>query len=427
MTVNHSRRRLLHAAAAAGLSMTPFYGPWKTNRVFAAAKPKPLTIGLLHAATGQYGVSGLADKRGSIMAIEQANAAGGVLGREVRTVWMDTQTKPHLAAANARRFITENEVAFLSGAVHSNVASAVADVAQEFGCIYLNTNSSSSAQAGADCRRVKFVFDANGYNFARATIGYARAEYGRRWILLINDYSWGHNTAAAIRAQAVALGAEIIEEILVPIGTRNYIAILKKIADHAPDVVATAIGGDDYIPLRAQAVDMGLRRKPAWLNNQQDWPDHIAINEASLFGLFSTTWYHRLELPGVAEFVARYRQRWPDHAIAVPGNVFYNGYMAMRELLSAVERVGSTHNIAVIKALEQLRVSAVDRLQHHDAFMNPQTHHLQQTVYMASNNPDRRTEHDLYRVLKAIPPQQVAQASTDCQLESYYDTPSYER
>jgi branched-chain amino acid transport system substrate-binding protein len=46
------------------------------------------------------------------------------------------------------------------------VANAISQVAQKYGCIFLNTNSSSPTEAGKDCHRVKFVWDGNGTNFA---------------------------------------------------------------------------------------------------------------------------------------------------------------------------------------------------------------------------------------------------------------------
>ena len=53
----------------------------------------------------------------------------------------------------------------------------------------------------------------------------------------------------------------------------------------------------------------------------------------------------------MAELVQRYQAAYPDTKMRVPGNVFYNGYMAARELLSAVERAGSTNNRKVIGEL----------------------------------------------------------------------------
>ena len=74
--------------------------------------------------------------------------------------------------------------------------------------------------------------------------------------------------------------------------------------------------------------------------------------------MFGTNWYYRLDLPGVKEFVAAYQKQYPGMAIRVPGNVYYNGYMATRELLRAVERAGTTNNLAVIKKLEGLQDDA---------------------------------------------------------------------
>ena len=75
---------------------------------------------------------------------------------------MDTETTPATGTRIAERMITRNEAAFLVGAVHSGVANAISQVAQKYGCVYLNTNSSSPTEAGKDCHRVKFVWDGNG-------------------------------------------------------------------------------------------------------------------------------------------------------------------------------------------------------------------------------------------------------------------------
>src|SRR3546814_5008552 len=59
------------------------------------------------------------------------------------------------------------------------------------------------------------------------------------------------------------------------------------------------------------------------------------------------------------------QETYPETAMRVPGNVLYNGYMATRELLRAIERTGSTNNIAIIKALEEIgRASCRERVCH---------------------------------------------------------------
>ncbi|HEY5322259.1 MAG TPA: ABC transporter substrate-binding protein, partial [Caldimonas sp.] len=189
------------------------------------------------------------------------------------------------------------------------------------------------------------------------------------------------------------------------------------------------VGGDDIKALRQQVVQLKMNKSPAWINNQQDWPDIYGLGPDAIFGVFGTNWYWRLDLPGVKDFVAAYQKQYPGIAIRTPGNVYYNGYMATRELLRAVERAGTSNNLAVIKELESLKVSARDRMQHYDAYMNPATHQLQQTIYMASYNDTPAEKDDIYRILAQAQPQDVEDkdAPGACKLEPLAATPSYEQ
>lgn len=408
-----------------------FYGPWKYNRVYASSTDKPILIGMTSDASGQYANSGASDRRGMMMAIDEFNKKGGVLGRKIEYIHIDTETNPATGSRVAERMITRHEVSFLIGAVSSGVANAISMVAQRYGVIYLNSNSSSPTESGKNCHRVKFVWDGNGTNFAKASVQNAIKTIGKNWLLLTNDYVWGHSTSEVTRKLVNKYGGTIVDELLVPQGTRDFSSYLLKIQQLKPDVVAAAVGGDDVKAMRQQVAQMRMGRKPAWITNQQDWPAVYGLPIDNLFGVFGTTWYYKLDLPGVKEFVQRYRQMYPETAMQVPGNVYYNGYMCTKELLSAVERVGSTNNIKVIKELERLKVSARDRMQHHDGYMSPNTHQMQQTVYMATANDEevwKADKNDLFKVLTWASPQEIADtdAPLACHLESYAETPTYE-
>jgi len=423
-----TRRRFLTTGSAA--AATAFCGPWVHNRVWAqSASPKPLVIGLTMDASGQYAASGGMERLGAMMAIKEFNDKGGVLGRPIEAIHMDTETTPATGSRVAERMINRNDAAFLIGAVHSGVANAISQVAQKYGCIFLNTNSSSPTESGKDCHRVKFVWDGNGNNFAQATVRNAIKANGKEWVLLTNDYVWGHSTAKATRAIVEANGGKVVDELLVPQNTRDFSSYLLKLQQMKPAVVATAIGGDDIKALRQQVVQLGMHKRMAWVNNQQDWPDVYGLGPEQIFGVFGTTWYYRLDLPGVKEFVAAYQKQFPGMAIQVPGNVFHNGYMATRELLRCVQEAGTTNNLAVIKKLEGRKMSARDRLQHFDAWIDPATHQCQQTIYLASYNDTPTEKNDIFRILAQSEPKDVTDggAGAACKLETYEATPSYER
>jgi len=424
-----SRRRLIQASAL-GAATGAFFGPWKVNHAWAqAAAKKPLVIGLTMDASGQYAASGGEERLGAMMAIKEFNDKGGVLGRRIEAIHMDTETTPATGSRVAERMITRNEAAFLIGAVHSGVANAISQVAQKYGTVYLNTNSSSPTESGKDCHRVKFVWDGNGSNFSHAIVKNAIKTSGKNWLLLTNDYVWGHNTSKATRTLVEANGGKIVDELLVPQNTRDFSAYLLKIQQIKPDAIATAVGGDDIKALRQQVVQLKLHKAAAWINNQQDWPDVYGLGPDQIFGVFGTTWYYRLDLPGVKEFVAAYQKHYPGMAIRVPGNVYFNGYMATRELLRAVERAGTTNNLKVIRELENLKVPARDRLQHFDAYMNPATHQMQQTIYMAAYNDQPAEKDDIFKILTQVEPKEVEDrdAAGVCKLETYEATPSYEQ
>jgi branched-chain amino acid transport system substrate-binding protein len=428
MTKSTISRRGLLLSTGAAVGVGAFYGPWRHNRVYAAASDKPLKIGITSDASGQYANSGASDRRGMAMAIAEFNDRGGVLGRQVETVHLDTETTPATGSRVAERLIAREECAFLIGAVSSGVANAISQVAQKYGTVYLNTNSSSPTESGANCHRVKFVWDGNGANFAKAAVKNAVDSIGKKWMLVTNDYVWGHNTAAATRKLVEAYGGEIVDEILVPQGTRDFSSTLLSVQQAGVDVVGAAVGGDDQKALRQQVAQLGMGDSPAWINNQQDWPDVYGLPIDNLFGVFGTTWYYKLDLPGVAEFVQRYQAMYPDTKMRVPGNVFYNGYMATKELLSAVERAGTTSNIAVIKQLEGHKMPASERMQHHDAWIDPDTHQVQQTVYLATANKGSADADDMFKVLSWTDPAVVKDdgAPGACKLESYAETPTYE-
>jgi branched-chain amino acid transport system substrate-binding protein len=325
--------------------------------------------------------------------------------------------------------ITRNEVAFLIGGLSSGVANGIGQVAQKYGIVYFNSNSSSPTESGRDCKRVKFVWDGNGTNFAQAIVKNAIKVNGGNWALLTNDYIWGHNTSKATRELVVKNGGRVVDELMVPQGTRDFSSFLLKLQQLKPQVVAAAVGGDDFRAMRQQVMQTKLDRQFAWVNNQQDWEDVYGLGAEAAFGVFGTTWYYRFDLPGVTEFVAKYKKTFPGFPVRNPGNTFYNGYVATRELLRCVEEAGTTNNIAIIKKLEGRKMTARDRMQHHDAWIDPATHQVQQTIYMATYNDKPAETDDIFKVLSQVAPADIVDqdAPKACKMASYQETPSYEQ
>ena len=219
MSNKTTRRRFVTRSmvAAAATGGAAFMGPWKYNRVYAALSNKPIKIGLTHDASGQFANSGQAEKRGTIFAIEEANAAGGVLGRKVEYVWMDTETTPQTGTRVAERMITRENVHFLVGAIQSGTANAISQVAQKYGCVYFNTNSSSPTESGKNCHRVKFVWDGNGENFSRAAARNAINTFGKRLVPHLQRLRLGpEHERRNKEGRQSGYGAQVVDEVRCP-------------------------------------------------------------------------------------------------------------------------------------------------------------------------------------------------------------------
>jgi branched-chain amino acid transport system substrate-binding protein len=298
-------------------------------------------------------------------------------------------------------------------------------VCQKHGVIFINTNSSAPSESVENAHRTKFVFDANAANYNRALLKYALGNRkSKRVLLLTEDDVWGHSSAAASRPYIAEYGGSIVGEVIVPDSLPDPTGVLKQIASVPSDVVAVNISGDNQIKLFAQ-IDPKVFEKQSWVVGEVDWED-LYHAPGTLRPLFGITWAWDFETPGTAEFVARYRKRYSHTNLDYPGHVTHAAYLATKALLASIERAGTTDNHAVIRQLEKFKSTAKERMQNTAAYMDPVSHHLQQSTYIATwhpriDHPERGLE-----VLGLIPPEQARyKREQTTRLEPFADTPHY--
>jgi branched-chain amino acid transport system substrate-binding protein len=391
----------------------------------AAAPAAPLVIAHVAPTTGRFALHAEADRRGAEMAIEEFNARGGVLGREIILVSRDPTLDSARAAQVAEELITQTRVGFMVGAIHSGVAASMSAVCQKHGVIFINTNSSAPSEAVENAHRSKFVFDASGANINRALIKYALAgRKSKRVVLLTEDDAWGHSNAAALRPYVAEYGGTVVGEVVVPESLPDPAGALRQVAAIAADAVLVSISGDNQVKLFAQ-IDPRTLEQQSWIVGEVDW-EELYPAPGTPRPLFGTTWAWHLDTPGTAEFVARYRKRYGHTKLDYPGDVTHAAYLGTKALLAAIERAGTTDNHAVIAQLENAKWTARERMQHADAYMDPVSHHVQQSIYIARWNPQAKRPERGLEIVGHVPPEQVRfEGERATRLESLADTPRY--
>ena len=357
----------------AGLyGVAPFFGPWKTNHAWAqSAQKKPLVIGLtMDASAASTRASGGEERLGAMMAIKEFNAKGGVLGRHDRG-------DPHghrddaghrLARRRAddhaqRSGVPDRRAALgrrqrdLAGRaeVRLRLPQHQLELADR-GRARTATASSSSGTATAPTSRTAIVKNAMKVN-------------GKNWVLLTNDYVWGHNTSKATRAIVEANGGKIVDELLVPQNTRDFSSYLLKLQQIKPDVVAAAVGGDDIKALRQQVVQLeDATRARRGSTTSRTGPTSTASGPEQIFGVFGTNWYWRLDLPGVKEFVASYQKAYPGHGDPGAGQrLLQRLHGDARAAARGRAKPARPTTSRSSRSSKACKMTARDRMQHYDA------------------------------------------------------------
>jgi hypothetical protein len=177
----------------------------------------------------------------------------------------------------------------------------------------------------------------------------------------------------------------------------GLLVVSLKIQQIKPNVVAAAIGGDDIKAHGSRRCRSSSTRARRGSTISRTGRMSTAWGRAIFFGVFGTNWYYRLDLPGVKEFVAAYQTTYPGVQIRVPGNVLQRLHGNARAVARRERRHDEQHQGH--QELEALKVSARDRMQDFDAYMNPVTHQLQQTIYMATYNDAPAEKDDIFKIL----------------------------
>ncbi len=381
-------------------------------------------LGVISPASGNYADLGAAERRGITMAVEEINAQGGVLGKEVRMIVEDTETDPAAGARKAKKLIERDKVHFMLGAVSSSVAIAVSEVAQRGNIVYFNTNTNSDECTGIHCHRTNFRVGPNNHMLVYAVAPWIARNIGKKWYFVTHDYTWGRSGTKSFREILEREGGQDLGEALIPMGTRDFSSYLIKIKNlrTKPDIVMCTIGGVDRSAMFEQIMEFGMDKEFKFGFSLMDYGDVYAVGPEKALGIFAIEWYHKLDAPGVEEFVAKYQRRWPEGGFPIPENNTYQGYIGARELLRGAMRANSLQTTPVVKALEGHTFT--DNMKNSPTHIRAWDHQFVQEVYIARMKTGaalKKDRNDFYEVFGVMQGEDIVTSREEnpCELEPY--------
>ncbi len=295
-----SRRQVIKGAAAgATLAAT---GPF----IISARGEEPVKIGLDNPLTGTYAAVGKNEEIGCALAVEQINAKGGILGRQVQLLSEDsTSGDAGTAVQKARKLIDRDGVKFLLGNVNSALTLAMADVAYEKGVLQVVTGGHTDAVTGKTCHYNVFRICNTTQMEANAVAPALIKQGGKKWYYITPDYAFGHTLQSGLEAACTRLGGQKIGGDLTPLGTTDFSSYLIKAQAAKPDVIVFLVQGDDMVNALKQAVQFGLDKRFHLAGAQQELEPLEGLPPEARIGTWVMEWYWNqpASVKGVKEFV----------------------------------------------------------------------------------------------------------------------------
>ena len=250
-TFVRSTLALAMAASLAGMSLE------------AAAQAKTVKVGVLHSLSGTMAISETVLKDTALMAFEEINAKGGVMGYKIEPVVVDPASNWPLFAEKARQLLTQDKVAAVFGCWTSVSRKSVLPVFEELnGLLFYPVQ-----YEGEELSKNVFYTGAAPNQQAIPAVEYLMSKEGggaKRWVLLGTDYVYPRTTNKILRAFLKSKGVadKDIDEKYTPFGHSDYqtiVADVKKFSAGGKTAVVSTINGDSNVPFYKELGNQGLK------------------------------------------------------------------------------------------------------------------------------------------------------------------------
>ena len=294
-------------------------------------------------------------KKGIELAVEEVNAAGGVLGgRKIEVVSRDDNGNPGDAVRVAEELLSREGAAFLIGTFPSNVGLAVADFAKQRKVLFI------AAEPLTD----KIVWDAgNPYTFRLRTSTYMQTAMlipdaaklkKKRWAIVYPNYEYGQSATAAFKKllKEKQPDVEFVVEQAPPLGKIDAGAVAQALADAKPDAIFSSLFGADLAKFVREGQTRGLFKGVEVFNLLAGEPEYLdPLKEEAPDGWYVTGYpWSEIKTPEHTKFLNAYQAKFKDYPRL--GSVV--GYATVMSAVEAIKKAGSLDQDKLLAAMKGL-------------------------------------------------------------------------
>lgn len=317
--------------------------------------PEEIKIGVVVPLTGPAALVGQDHKWAAEMAAEEINEAGGVLGKKVRIVFGDDESKPEKGASETERLITKEEVVVLAGQYHSSVHMASIEISHKYMTPDIGVSGMTDALRLKKYSNAFFAHTnttALGFIYAQFMIDYFKP---KTYALLGEETDFGRFVQDNVKKYMTEHSdAELVYEGYAKVGEKDYYPILTEIKDAKPDCINSNLSGMGIPLAYKQARELGI--PASWISSiyvVEDFVDVVGPDSENYFysAMFARVAYTPKTLPWWEKYEAKYGKE--------PSLQAARQYDTIYIACDAIERAGSVEADKIIEALRETKFVGV--------------------------------------------------------------------
>ncbi|SEI69624.1 ABC transporter substrate-binding protein [Paraburkholderia diazotrophica] len=295
-------------------------------------------------------------RNGWNLALDQVNAAGGVLGKKLEVVSRDDNANPGDTIRVAQELIAREQVPLLFGGYLSNTGLALTDFAKQKRIFFLAAEPLTDKIVWADGNKYTYRLRPSTYMQVAMLVPEAAKLKKKRWALVYPNYEYGQSAVATFKKllKAAQPDVEFVTEQATPLGNLDAGATVQALADAKPDAIFNVLFSADLGKFVREGNTRGLfkdRSVVSLLTGEPDYLDPLGAEAPAGWIVTGYPWYS-IDTAANKKFVADYQAKYHDYPRL--GSVV--GYAALMSIANGIKKAGSTDSDKLAAAFKGLHV-----------------------------------------------------------------------
>ena len=294
-------------------------------------------------------------KKGMELAVEEINAAGGLLGKKVQLITRDDNASPGDAVRAAEELLVREKVDVLAGGFLSHIGLALGDFAKQRKVFFLAGEPLTDKMVWHNGNRYTFRLRPSTYMQVAMLVPEAAKLKKKRWAIVYPNYEYGQSAAATFKQllKAAQPDVEFVAEQAPALGKIDAGAVTQALADAKPDALFNVLFATDLARFVREGNTRGLfqgREVVSLLTGEPEYLEPLKDETPNGWIVTGYPWYG-IQTPEHKAFFLAYHRKYNEH----PYNGSVVGYAMIQAVAAGVRKAGSTDSEKLVTAFRGLR------------------------------------------------------------------------